>query len=506
MASISNYSYNTIPPNNRVPGTWIEFAPARGVFAIDYRALLVVQRTAEAVGALADGPIQITGDGSMAAQICGRGSEGHLAVKAFREQNRVTDLWIILLPDAESGTAASGTITFAGSAEEARQGVLYIANSRVPFAIAEDDTAEEIAASAGAAIAANLDLPVTASVTGAVVTVTARNKGAVGNDMTIKKSWRRGEDLAAGVTMTISGVGGHLTGGSGNPDIAPVIAALQARDFDFIGVVSSDDYTLDLLDDEMARRWSAQQQQWSLVFSCARGTPAELNLIGQERNSPFMSVVGLLEGSPVPAFMRMAHYFGECVWKLIRHPARPIGAASTLVGEEEIGSEFMLTYSDKQMLLSAGISLVLADERTGAVHISKTITTYQTNAFGDDDDSWHMLQTPATCALVGAMLRHHINTNILQPEPILAGEKDRLGLVPHVTDGMVETDCVALYAEMEKKGLVGSLDYFKRGHIRVGRSGETVDRLNIMFDPDLQNPLYQVGCGVNFYLNYPESL
>lgn len=503
--TISNYAFDEVPVNNRVPGTHIEVKPAVGVPALQYKSLMLVQRTSEGLAALAPGPHLVTGDGSIAREWGGPGSLAHLMVKTFRANNNMSELWVYVMDGDPTGTVATGTVTFTGPATETRQCVVYVGMARVPFLVEIGDTPTEIAEACAAAINADVDLPVTATAAVEVVTVTFKHKGLCGNDQKLRLAnlnQRPSERLPHGVGVTFSN-DGYLAGGSGNPDNMGVITAVRKNHFDFVCLPHSDDFNLDQWRDEWRDRWSPQRHLWGVGVTYGRGTPAELHTIGSQRNSPFLSMVGLLTGSPVPGWMRCASYFAKLAKYLEQGPARPLHTLP-LVGEEEYGPEFELEYTDQQTLLSAGISLTMTNPNTGEVMIHKAITTYQTNAWGDRDESWHLVNTPATLALICRQFMHHSNTNWLQPRLIFANDDDRID-APNIKPKRARAQLVSLYGRMVNQGLTSDVKRFGKDFIRVARSSEQATRMNILLGPQLAAPLLNTAFNLGFYLDFPEQ-
>lgn len=504
MPEISNYAFDQTPVRDKVGGFSAEVHPAQGVFTYQHKFLLIAQKTADGTGALSDGPQLIMGNGSRAIELCGRGSLGHIMAMEFKRQNPVTELWLIVQEDDPTGTAATGTLTFTGPATETRQGVVYIGLTRIAFSVQEGDDASTIAAACAAEIEADTNLPVTVSVTDAVVALTFRHKGLAGNDLPIHLAdlaQRPDERLPVGVGLTFSG-GGYLAGGSGNPDVAGVLAQIEPDHFDYVFSICSDDYNLDQQREDWKARWGPLRQQWGVGFTVMRGSPVELHTMGGFRNSPYMSSPGLLTGSPVPGYLRGIHYAACCAWSLSQNPARPLHGLQ-LAGEEEYGPAVRLPWADKQTLLTAGISLVEPHPATGQVQIANTITFYQTNAFGDPDDSWHDLQTPAIMAYICLRFRHYANTNWLQPRLLFANDDDRVD-APHITPKRAHAQLVTEYGAMVREGVVNDIPGFAE-RLRVGRSTEVPTRMNVLLEPDVGNPLLHVAMRFDFHLQYPAT-
>lgn len=92
--------------------------------------------------------------------MAGRGSQLARMVEAYRRVDPLGELWVIAVPN--SGQAATGTITFSGTATDAGAVNLYIGTTRVQITVAAQDTGADAAQALLAAINGNEDLPVTA--------------------------------------------------------------------------------------------------------------------------------------------------------------------------------------------------------------------------------------------------------------------------------------------------------------------------------------------------------
>ena len=175
-------SFNAIPADIRVPGQYIEFDASRAVSGlppIRNRVLLIGQRLA--AGSAAALTIQPIVAPAQAIAKFGRGSMLARMAAAYKKADSFFEVHAIALDDAGGGIAASGTITVTGPATVAATIALMIAGVSVPVVVATGDIASVIATTIAAAITTRPDLPVTAAAVAAVVTLTARYKGTIGN-------------------------------------------------------------------------------------------------------------------------------------------------------------------------------------------------------------------------------------------------------------------------------------------------------------------------------------
>ena len=154
------------------------------------------------------------------------------AIKAYA----YADLSLITVADNEAGVAATGNITITGTADT--QGVLRvnIGNAdTLTVGVAANATAATVAAAVKAAIDAETSLPVTATASEGLVTLTAKNKGAHGNHIRIRTG-----NTAEGITVTVKA----MSGGDADADIGPALNAVIAEGHNLIAVGCTDEANL----------------------------------------------------------------------------------------------------------------------------------------------------------------------------------------------------------------------------------------------------------------------
>jgi phage tail sheath gpL-like len=137
------------------------------------------------------------------------------------------ETWVIPQLEDAGVAYAQGTITITASSASAGTYNLYIAGISVPVTVAAGDDGEAIAASVKAAIDADGNLPVTATVALNVVTVDSKAGGLWGNFINLSDSWGFKEVVPADITSIVYV---QPTGGSGLPDIQDALDALGLND------------------------------------------------------------------------------------------------------------------------------------------------------------------------------------------------------------------------------------------------------------------------------------
>lgn len=168
-------------------------------------------------------PIQVTSPED-AGNRFGFGYMIHRLVKAVWAGSGGLECWVV--PQAETSAQAAGNIAVTGPATENGTLHLYIAGDYVPVSVTSGDAATAIATAIGAAINADSDLPVTASVTDDDVTVTSKSEGTWGNEITITSNEGFGQETPAGVAVVVT----DMSSGAGTPTISDALDALGTDD------------------------------------------------------------------------------------------------------------------------------------------------------------------------------------------------------------------------------------------------------------------------------------
>jgi phage tail sheath gpL-like len=498
--AIPNESFNEIAINARVAGKYIETSGSRvNGLVSNHVALLIGQSLAS--GSANDAELLLVpGTGAAAGEMFGKGANLALMVEAYRQNNTTMTLYAIALPDLVAGVKASVAMTFTGAATESRALAVYVAGVRVFVPVVTDDTPADVAASVAAAITALPNLPVTATATAGVVTFEAKNAGEIGNDIRIQVALRgvmSGEKVPAGISIAVPN-SGFLQNGSGNPDIAGALAAIGSQKVNYVGFPWTDGGTLDAISEWLEGQQKAGVENDVKGFTARRGTVSELLTFGTSRNDRFVSTIGTYD-APGPAWMRAARYAGQMSGKLFNHPARPL-AGVELVGEMAPPEKSRLEYTDKNTLMFAGIT-VTDEGRDGKVRLNMPITMYQTNEFGDLSEAYLLVNTVAQLGRIRDELASVLD-GIRMQRPILVDDGTPVDDgIPYVTPRSVRASLIAHYDYMVGLGLVEDVDGFAE-RLEVSKSPTNSYRLNMIYRPDLSNPLYLLAAKIEFELDF----
>lgn len=471
-------SFDNIPSTLRNPGTYIEFNnELAGASSTLFKAVVVGQRLS--TGSQAEGvPVQVT-DPSQAVALFGQGSMLALQCEAFLSANTDTEMWAIAIDDDDAGVAASGTITVSSAPTSAGTLVLYVGGTKVSVAVSADDAVATVASSISAAINADLDLPVTASVTDAVVTVTARHAGEVFNGFDLRASYYD-ESLPTELALTFV----NLADGSGNPDVSTALDVMGDEWFNWLVCPYTDTANLVLLETELGDRFGPMRQIGCRAFIAYAGTHSETGTFGSARNNPHISCMGI-GTSPTPTYIVSAINAAVASKSLAIDPARPLQTL-VLKGMKAPVRQERLSRSERNVLLYDGVSTFTVDN-DGTCRIERQITMYQTNSSGLADASYLDICTPETLERIRYEQRVMISQQY--PRHKLASDGTNYGAGQAiVTPKIIRGQLLALYREMELKGWVEDYDSYDE-YLIVERDTDDANRLNWRDTPNLVNQL-----------------
>lgn len=483
-------SFAQIPVTIRTPGQYVEFDNSlanKGLVRDMVRVLLLGQPLPTGTAAPLV-PVRVL-SADHAVSLFGRGSMLAGMAAAFKKGNEDSDLWAVPVADNAAGQAAVGTVTMGGSAVAAGTLLLYVGGIKVQTAVAVGASATTVAGDLADAVNALPDLPVTASATGAVVTITARHKGEACNSLDMRTTYWQGDIVPAGITVTIAA----MSGGSGNPDVSDALAALGDVQYHHVITPWTDTANLAALEAEMGDRWSATRQIEGQAWAALAGTHATLSTIGSARNSEVLSIIGA-QGSPTPPWLWASAYGAVAAYQLGIDPARPLQTLK-LPGLLAPAEPDRFTRAERNLLLYDGVStfLVAVD---GSVSIERAITTYQVNSYGLPDPSYLDVETLATLSVLRSTLRARISQKF--PRHKLADDGTRFGTGQAiVTPSIIRAELIALARAWEERGWVEQVDAFKELLV-VERNADDPTRVDVVLPPDLVNQLRVFAALVQF--------
>jgi len=478
-------SFSTIPANARVPLFHIEFDNTRaGIGQANPRTLLV----GESLNTQPFVPVFVPSL-AWARNAFGRHSMLADMVDAALANDPLGELWAMPV-EMTGGTAAAGQIAVSGTSTEAGQLSLYIAGTRVAVDVASGTAAAAVAtaiAAAGTAAESDRTMPMdVGAAAGSNVPVTARHAGVLGNQLDLRINHAGpagGEATPAGLTITLT----QPTGGAGQPDLSTLVAALNDEEWDAIVVPYTDATSLSAIQTLMsdtAGRWSDASQAYGHVWSAKADTAANLVSFGGARNNQHQTVFGLY-ASPSPVWRQAAAYAAAAHQALKADPSRPVQALA-VNGILAPLEQSRFSRANRQSLLTSGVATVVG-LRDGTVQIERAVTTYQTNKYGQPDQSYLDAHRMYQLMAITRSLKTFVTQTY--PRHTLADDGTRAGPgTAVVTPRLIKGALVTHYEALERAGLVDDATAFAAG-LSVLRHPTDRTRVDVLYTPILTSGL-----------------
>lgn len=488
-------SFNEIPVNLLTPGQYVEFDNSKAVGGLvneTARILLFAPKLSTGT-AEANKAVQVT-NASEGVTLCGLGSVGAAMLSAVFSVTRTIETWLVPIEDPSGGAAATGTVTVSGTAIEAGTISLYVAGTLLQIGASLGQTAAETAKAIAAAVNEEAELPVTATVEDGVVTLTARHKGTIGNDIDIRTNFYSGEKDVAGLAVVCK----PLSGGAGVADLAEAISLLDETQYNTMISPWADDSVLKALETELDKRWGPLYQNDGHLHVAFRGTVGEINTKLAERNNPHVTMwTAEKDGEPEPIYLKAALAGAVCAYYLDIDPARPVQTL-VLTGRlpAPVGKRF--SREERNNILSYGGATTKVDSG-GNVIIERAVTTYTKNAStGITDPSYRDIETMATLS----RLRYQVRARIALKYPRYKLAGDETEIPPGqamVTPKLIKAELVALHSDWIDAGLVEDVDTFK-DELIVERNSSDVNRVDVLLPPNLVNQFRVFASKIEFRL------
>lgn len=459
-----NISFDNIPASIRKPGKYFEFNTKLAVRTLPgnlQKTLIVGQRLA-AGSVLTNTPVEVFSS-DQAALYFGYGSIAHLMVLSALMTNPYLTLTVIALDDAGGSIAATQTLTITGPATAAGTLQLNIGDQNVIVAIANGDTAANIATAINAQIAKQPNLPFTAGVAGAVVTLTAKNKGTLGSlikTSTVVTATSVTAVLAAGVA------------GATDPVLATALATAFGAGHNIVVSAWNDTVNLTALRTHLDSVSGPLEQRGAIGVYAHTGTLAASTTLSGTINS------GRITNALVPTAYENSYEIAASYGALIaseEDPARPLNTLP-LTGILANPLANRLSRTEQENALYNGV----APTEVGPgdkVQIVRAVTTYILDAQGIPDISLLDLTTIRTLDYVRKAVRERISLRF--PREKLSSR----------TAAKVRSEILDVLYKLEELEIVEQVDANKDGVI-VERDSQDPNRLNARIPADVVNGLH----------------
>lgn len=312
MAS-KNITFEQIPSSIRKPGKYAEFNTKLAVRTLPgnlQKTLIIAQRMA--AGWMAANSITDVFSDDDAAIYYGRGSLAHRMVKAAITANPYLSLQVLAVDDAGAGVVATSSVTITGPATATGVLTVQVGDDLVQIAVASGDTANAIAASLKTQFDELPNLPVTAGVAGAVVTLTAKNKGTLAN----------GIKISAAVTASgVTAVSTAMVGGATDPTLAAALALVFSAGHDVLISPYADTTSLASLRDHLDNCGNGIEKRGAFATVAFTGTLSAATTAMIAANPKRITGV-LVPATTTPAYEVAASYGAVAAFE--EDPAMPL--------------------------------------------------------------------------------------------------------------------------------------------------------------------------------------
>lgn len=467
-------TFAQIPSRLRIPGVFIE-QTAQLISSGDR------QNTALHLGYASGGtaePDTIYKLGSLAEAYALFGTYSTLA--AMAEQHFRLNTGLVLYAAAISppsaSTAATGSISIDEAATADSTLSARIADELIQCSIESGDSASTIAGNLASAINDAAASLVGATFTGDTVELTAQLPGLLGNSIPLVVGYNSEEVPTIAITVT------EMAGGSGVPDLEPVIESLGEDNYDYIVTAFTDTNSLETLDTFAETRWHAMAgfNVETLIMYVIADTQANSVTKGLEQNSPFLIPHASGKAPQAPWIWAAAVCAIESD-SLTNDPAAP------LTGKQISGlkaPKACWNWKLRNELLYNGMSTFTTD-RACNVYLEKVITSYKEDEKGIADASYLSVNVPELMRNIRRVQSAYLSSKFTGYKLSDYPEQHASGNKITSADG-VRAALIGLYQQdlVNDRAWCTDNDHYK-DTITVSRDADNRSRLNYYDEPTM---------------------
>jgi phage tail sheath gpL-like len=454
----STITFKQYPVSNRVPGVYAELNNQNANSGQPLqRTIIVAQKLAS--GTAATGvPYHFSSTTDIQLAM-GEGSQAAIMAYRYRKIDLYGDLWILPLADDPASVAATGTVTLTGAATAVGTFPLYIAGVQVFCAVNVGDTPTTVCQNLVTAAGLLPNLPVNVTANAGVLTVTAKNKGAAGNDIDIRLAYVGPpyEASPAGLAATVV----KMANGATNPStaLATALSNLAAGGgYDFMATAFNDPTSLTDIGNyfnDTSGTWSWSVETFGHCFAGFNGTFAQAVTLGTSRNDQHMTILPI-QNTPTASFAIAADLCAAAAVSLRANPAVPLNGLTLNVLAPPIADRF--TVGEQNSLLYDGMSTINVSQQ-GTVQTQRLVTTYQLNAAGAPDNSYLDVETMYTLMAVIRAIRTQLQSQFFQKILVADGTRIPPGSAM-TTAQVILLSVIATYGNLCLQGLCQNAQQF----------------------------------------------
>lgn len=441
-----------VSPTVRTPGTFLSVdlkagAPSPGTGT--QRALIIGLKSSSGTITEDTQLVQGVSGEAQVSDLFGPGTPTHLGAKRLFEEYGIAQVDVVCAA-AASGSAATGTITFASSPTADRVITGTIAGRVIKSDWYSGETAIQGATRLVTQInAQGNDLPVTAANGGgtlAVVTLTFKHNGAVGNDCYFYA------EISGSGAGSVTASASKLSGAAAEPSWVNALALAAGREYHIILICASNADTVTATTTGAPGRLKTHIELYktgifaklqSALLGCTDATNASLKTGAAAQNYERLDYVIAREGQSLPFEFACAEA-GSRLREQAKNPNRNrIGTVyvSRLYGPKSLVSG-MPSGTEVEDDLQSGIGCIAYDE-SGRPFVTRPITSYFKTAQGAADDRVLDVPRRVSTDYVARDLATFIETswpnmNIIDTTDVLEGQDFPEGCVTiqEISDGV----------------------------------------------------------------------
>lgn len=355
------------------------------------------------------------------------------------------------------------------------------------------DTAVSGSGTLSGATADETDLSVHASVSGAVVTLHAKNFGVAGNELPVSYNYQDGDELPAGITLSV----GAMSGGATNPTLTTLITNMGDNWYNILTMPWTDTTSMTAMETELTSRFGPQRMIDGYAFVSKNDTYSAQSTFGDSRNTKHIACVSQPGDNQInPSYEFSAQTAAVAAYYGSIDPARPFQtlALPTMLAPLEVDR---YTMQERNLQLYDGVSTTKV-AAGGVVQIERLISMYQTNEAGSPDTAYLDTTTLLTLMYLRYSFRVRIQTRY--PRHKLANDSTRIGPGQAImTPKIGKAEAILWFRDMEELGLVENFADFKTNLV-VERNASDVNRLDFLLPPNMVNQFIVGAANIQFRL------
>lgn len=469
---MANIEFDKIPNSLRKPGVYTEYNAKGAVTTLpnNEQEVLIVAPMVGGTTAFSQ-PVRVYSDLD-AAQAFGSGSWAHLMTRMAIQNNSLIRLSVMELKDSASGVAASGSLTLTGTATS--QGVMTatIAGINYKVTVATGEKSDAVATRLNAVINGSEDCPTTATVNESTITLTAKCKGEIGNEIDFAVT-----NTTAGLTVTAAA----FANGEENADLTAALASVAGTHYNVIISPFADDKNAKALREHLETVSAPLEKKPAIGVLAWRGSMATGTTYTEKINSERVTCAwykGAIESGALIAAGYGAVIAGE------EDPARPLNTLE-IKGLTEVDPTQTPLLTEANQALYHGLTPVTVVNHR--VRIMRAITTYTKSATNTDDPSYLDLTTIRTLDYVRKAIEQRIELRF--PRAKLSAR----------TPDKVRSEILDVLVRLENEEIIENVAQHK-AKLLVQRSGIDPNRLDCAIPTDVVNGLHIVANRVDLIL------